>query len=190
MSKILYAIQFYSDWQCGSGLTSAADVDALAIKDRHGLPYIPGKTLKGLYHEAASILAQVTDENDWDKFCRDCFGWQTDKTSDQSDEGGAYFSDAELSNTLQQELQSDPAKSRLLLRKISSTAIEDNGQAKEHSLRKFEVVVPLKLFAQIVNCPPHHLDKMRQCLLWVKKLGTNRNRGLGRCDICDIQVKD
>ncbi|MDE6805090.1 MAG: hypothetical protein K2J29_10705, partial [Muribaculaceae bacterium] len=49
---IRYRIEFFSDWHCGSGLSAGADVDALVIKDDCGLPFVPGKTVKGLVREA------------------------------------------------------------------------------------------------------------------------------------------
>ena len=56
MRTIKYEIEFFSNWHCGSGLAAGADVDALVIKDNNGLPYVPGRTLKGLLREAATIL--------------------------------------------------------------------------------------------------------------------------------------
>ena len=53
---IRYTIEFYSDWHCGSGLASGAEADAVVIKDRDGLPYVPGKTIKGLVREAFEII--------------------------------------------------------------------------------------------------------------------------------------
>ena len=46
--RIDYSIEFFSYWHCGSGLAAGADVDELAIKDGDGLPYVPGRTVKGL----------------------------------------------------------------------------------------------------------------------------------------------
>ena len=46
MNELNYKIEFFSEWHCGSGLSAGADIDALAIKDSDGLPYIPGKTLR------------------------------------------------------------------------------------------------------------------------------------------------
>ena len=53
---IKYKVIFFTDWHCGSGLAAGADVDALVIKDSDGLPYIPGKTMKGLLREAAEEI--------------------------------------------------------------------------------------------------------------------------------------
>ena len=47
-TTIDYTICFFSPWHCGSGTSAGADVDELVVKDKNGMPYIPGKTLKGL----------------------------------------------------------------------------------------------------------------------------------------------
>jgi CRISPR/Cas system CMR subunit Cmr4 (Cas7 group RAMP superfamily) len=57
MSKTIeYQIEFFSEWHCGSGLAAGADVDALVVKDKDKLPFVPGKTIKGLIREAADVL--------------------------------------------------------------------------------------------------------------------------------------
>ena len=61
MSTIKYKIEFFSNWHCGSGLAAGADVDSLVIKDQNRLPYIPGRTLKGLFRDAATILSDDED---------------------------------------------------------------------------------------------------------------------------------
>ena len=170
-------IEILSDWHCGSGLSSGADVDLLCVKDESGLPYIPGKTIKGLLKEAANVIFPNDD------FIKVCFGEQTNKKSSQSEKGSCYFSNAELTEKLKNELLNNNDKIPLLFRKISSTAIDENGIAKEHSLRKIEVAVPLTLFAEISDLDENYEDKMVKCLKYVKKLGSNRNRGLGRCNI-------
>lgn len=49
MKNLKYSIQFYTNWHCGSGQAAGADVDALVVKDAQGLPFVPGKTIKGLW---------------------------------------------------------------------------------------------------------------------------------------------
>jgi hypothetical protein len=75
--------------------------------------------------------------------------------------------------------------SDFLYDQIYSTAIEENGLAKEGSLRQMEVTIPLELFAGIENFPKEneYLESLMVCMNWVKRLGVNRNRGLGRCKI-------
>ncbi len=149
MNKLIYKIELLSDWHCGSGLSAGADVDLLCIKDKIGLPFIPGKTLKGLLKEAAEVIFGTDSE-----FYKKCFGSEPTITendgSGNCSKGECYFSNAELSLVVKKEfvgLQKLPVET--LYRKISSTAIDDNGVAIKHSLRKIEVAAPLTLYAEI-----------------------------------------
>lgn len=181
MQKIQYKIEFFSDWHCGSGLCSGTDMDSLVLRDQDGFPYIPGKSIKGLLREAAESLYLYSQDIEWKKFLETCFGLETDKQKNNfSQQGVCYFSNAEIEENLRIRLKKDE-KQRFLFRKIYSTAIENSGQAKNHSLRSMEVAVPLVLWGEIAGYPEGHKQKMIQCMEWIKRLGTNRNRGLGRC---------
>ena len=59
MKDLNIKIEFFSPWHCGSGLSAGADADSLVIKDTNGLPYIPGKTIKGLIREAVEDYAAL-----------------------------------------------------------------------------------------------------------------------------------
>lgn len=189
MEKIIYEIEFFSDWHCGSGLNAGADLDALCIKDINGLPFVPGKTIKGLLREAAELIFGKNSD-----FTEKCFGKETSKqengnSPEQISKGACYFSNAELSGELQKSLKDDNKKKALLYRKLSSTAIEESGTAKEHSLRKIEVVVPLCLYGEITDIPTEaEREKLTKCLKYIKSLGINRKRGLGRCIIKEVEV--
>ncbi|APF18782.1 protein of unknown function DUF324 [Caldithrix abyssi DSM 13497] len=179
MSKLTYKIDFFSDWHMGTGLSSGSDADLLVIKDKNGLPFIPGKTLKGLFKDAAKDLldAHYLDTN----FIREVFGVDSTENSDEeSIPGKAFFSNAELSDNVKKLLKDNTTH---IYRRISSTAIEKNGQAKEHSLRTFEVTVPLTLYATIENIPASvNIDTLIACMKMIKRIGTGRNRGFGRCE--------
>lgn len=179
--ELIYKIEMLSDWHCGTGLTAGADVDLICIKDDYGLPIIPGKTLKGLLKEAAKYYKKYDNENNWNDFLKKSFGEQTNNESEQSDKGEYFFSNATLSQKIIDEIKKDKNKKETLYRQISSTSIDNNGIAKEHSLRKIEVAIPLTLFAKIDNIKEDDVEKLEKCFKLVKRLGTNRNRGLGRC---------
>ena len=55
------------------------------------------------------------------------------------------------------------------------------GVAKKYSLRQTEVVVPCTLHAQIQHIDPAYEVLFCDALSYIKRLGANRNRGLGRC---------
>jgi len=160
------AIEFFTYWHCGSGSSGGSRVDALVARDNKGFPYIAGKTIKGHIREMAESL----DDSD---FINICFG------SSEEREGKCYFSNAIIEEKIDKELSS------YLFTTISSTKIEENGIAKTGSLREIEVVVPLKLYATIEfdDDSKKYESKMIKAFRQVKRMGLNRTRGLGRCEI-------
>ncbi|MEI6421132.1 MAG: RAMP superfamily CRISPR-associated protein, partial [Lentisphaerota bacterium] len=177
--EMKYKVEFYSDWHCGSGLSSGSDIDSLVIKDEDGLPFVPGKTLKGLLREAAEQICGFRKGNKAnDDFIVKCFGRETDKKTEDSDAGCCYFSNAELDQKTKEFFNSAAERKSMLFRKISSTAIDEKGMASEHSLRRAEVTVPVSLHASIAGIPEEFAGKIRLAMKWVKRLGENRNRGL------------
>ena len=48
---MIYKVTFLDYWHLSSGLTSGSKLDSTVVKDKDGLPFIPGKTIKGLLRE-------------------------------------------------------------------------------------------------------------------------------------------
>lgn len=177
-----FKIIFFSNWHCGSGLAAGADVDALVVKDSNGLPYVPGKTLKGLLREAAKEL------NGNCSLLNKIFGQPGDAKLSETDGtriGEAYFGNATLPE--------GPAivASNLtphLFQTFSSTAIDEKtGIAKDYSLRRIETVVPCTLEGEIRNVPEGGDSLLEEAMQFIKRMGTGRNRGYGRCKISVIK---
>jgi len=158
-------IKFFTYWHCGSGESGGSSVDALVARDAKGLPYIPGKTLKGHIRE----MAETLNENE---FVDTCFGVSKEELEQ---EGECYFSNATIEENISKEL------SLYLFKTISSTQIGIDGLAVTGSLREIEVVVPITLYATIENCD--NKEQMVKAFRQVKRIGLNRTRGLGRCEI-------
>lgn len=175
---IQYNIEFFSDWHCGSGLAAGADVDALVVKDQNGLPFVPGKTMKGLVREAVENILQFQTNEKIN--INETFGFFDDK--ERKEKGCLFFSNAELPKDQQKAILANNA-AEYLYRSVASTAIGEDGIAVEHSLRKMEVVVPCKLEGTIKNVPEDMKGTVEKGLHFIKRLGLNRNRGLGRCQI-------
>ena len=72
---------------------------------------------------------------------------------------------------------------RYMYNKITTTAIDDDGMAKDHSLRSMEVVLPCILYASITGVPEELAVILSESLGMIKRMGQKRNRGLGRCEI-------
>lgn len=186
MADIKYTIEFLSDWHCGSGLAAGADVDALVVKDKDNLPFVPGKTMKGLVREAVETIVAFRGE-DKEKILKSAFGFFDDK--DNSNKGEMFFTNAELAREEADTIVANKLQ-QYLSRSIASTAIKEDGIAKDHSLRKMEVVVPCTLYGMIKNVRPELVKDIIDGLKFIKRLGVNRNRGLGRCSIEGEEVKE
>ena len=174
MSKIKYEIEFFSNWHCGSGLAAGADVDALVIKDKNGLPYVPGRTIKGLLREAATILYHENEA------IGNIFGISGDEDNHQT--GCSFFGNATLPHAEYKYIVEQKLAPHLY-QTFASTSIDENGIAKDNTLRKIETVVPCKLEGEILNVPDGAEHLLEDAMCYIKRMGTGRNRGYGRCKI-------
>lgn len=195
MQSILLKFEFQSDWHIGNGKEAGAYADALALKDNLDLPYIPGKSIKGLLRQAFDTAC----ENKW-------FGEQSsalmgllfgeEKREGEYSQGLLQFSSAKLSHGEQAYFKQNNQAKKHLYRTIQSTAIEHTtGVAKEGSLRSMEVVVPMVLIAEVSvnqghpNFSPELANQeqittyLAQASQLVTALGAKRNRGLGQVTI-------
>lgn len=183
MTKTInYTIRFFSQWHCGSGTSAGADVDELVVKDKYGMPYIPGKTLKGLIREATEDYVSFSSQSEaLETLLAETFGKELGETPGQTT-GCAHFGNAVLAETEYEAIVGNHAQ-RYMYDKITTTAIDDDGIAKDHSLRSMEVVLPCTLYASITGVPEELTDILSGSLGMIKRVGQKRNRGLGRCEI-------
>jgi CRISPR/Cas system CSM-associated protein Csm3 (group 7 of RAMP superfamily) len=163
-----YKIEFLDYWHIGSGVTGGSRVDNLVLKDRNNIPYISGKTLKGLFREMAEII-------DIEK-AKKCFG------EEETKQGILYFSDACLDENTKKLIKEKNLQENLYT-KLTSTKIGKNGIAEGDTLREIEVTIPMTLYAQIDFVEKEDREFIKKSIQMVKRMGLNRNRGLGRCKI-------
>lgn len=173
---LTYTIRFLDYWHLSSGLSAGARLDSTVVKDSDGLPYAPGKTLKGLFRE----MAEFHEDKE---FISKCFG------TEGTNQGVCYFSNAVLNPHEAKEIIAHKLQNHLY-DVIASTKIgeknnpkETEGIAVDNSLREIEVVVPLTLYGTIQNIPNEYTTTMQQSIEMLKRMGLNRTRGLGRCEI-------
>ncbi len=185
---INYELKFFDYWHISSGLSGGSALDSYVVKDSIGLPYVPGKTIKGLVREAAELLWGDGDKSDIDL----CFGSQGSKKeqsnsgdervdNDDTTQAQCYFSSATVDEEIAAEITSNELESNLF-EIISATKIDENGIAADKSLRDIEVVLPITLIGRIENIDDKFVQNLVQALKSVKRMGLNRNRGLGRCE--------
>ncbi len=170
--KIEYTIELLSDWHCGSGLGAGAYIDNLVLRDCKGRPFVPGKTLKGLARENAELLVSLDKANEKKnkgKLNR-IFGVSSAEDSRYKDDG-VFFESA---------TSSDDIKTRT----IQQICIDDRtGTTKDGSLRSLEVSEPCILSGVIYDIDDDCVELVQNSMMMIKRLGLNRNRGLGRCKI-------
>lgn len=184
MTKINYKITFLSDWHIGSGLGAGAETDAEILKNTDGLPYIPGKTIKGLLKEACNDIADIDEGKISRDIIKQIFGKYVEK-SFKSDSGSAFFGNAIIKCEESKEIIQNGLQN-FLFKNVSSTAIDEKtGIASAKSLRTMEVCMPISLEGNI-EIDEKHEEAVKVALKWVRHIGVNRNRGLGRCSIAII----
>lgn len=202
MKVIKYTITFLEYWQVSSGLGIGSAADSECLKDRYGLPYIPGKTLKGLWRDAF-IWSGANNDNIAHYFGKDAEEKGKDaKISEtqndpiitlqdkNSEPGRARWSNATLSSALIHELKDKNELKAQLYTSVTSTAINENGIAKAKSLRTAQVCLPIALLGEIVlpDSEDNAADLFIKAAPWLRRLGMGRNRGFGRC-IVKIETK-
>jgi CRISPR/Cas system CSM-associated protein Csm3 (group 7 of RAMP superfamily) len=159
MMTLKYKLKFYDYWHLSSGLSAGAKLDSTVVKDDDGLPYASGKTIKGLLREMLEI------DIDDIEFLHKC-----------------YFTNATIKEDEKKEIISNNLQDNLY-DIIASTQIGDDGIAVDDSLREIEVVIPLTLQGKILDISSQDdCDKLKKALKMIKRMGINRNRGLGRCE--------
>ena len=181
---INYELKFFDYWHVSSGLSGGAALDSYVVKDAAGLPYVPGKTIKGLVREAAELFWDPSDISE-------CFGSRGSKNkqnngneqneNDDTTQAQCYFSSATIDEKIAAEITSNNLQ-RNLCEIISATKIGDNGIAVDNSLRDIEVVLPISLKGEIQNVSGEIAQNLKRALEMIKRIGLNRNRGLGRCE--------
>jgi len=153
-----YKIEFLDYWHLSSGLSAGAKLDSTVTKDDNEIPYVPAKTIKGLVREMAEEFGDI-------EFLHQC-----------------YFKNATLDKETHKEIISNNLQDNLY-DVIASTKIRD-GIAADDSLREIEVVIPMILYGEILDIPSQEdCDILKKSLNMIKRMGLNRNRGLGRCKV-------
>ncbi|MFZ1413175.1 MAG: RAMP superfamily CRISPR-associated protein [Defluviicoccus sp.] len=208
----LLTIDIRSWWHAGTGRGGGEDADAVVERDHDGLPFLPGRHVKGLLRDAAFRLEH------WGALQSDTtrllFGNDPEAERElnhegfrrDTHEGGLRISNATLPLSVRAQLRkAEKGTSRAaLFGSLANTAIDEaRGVAKSKSLRRTEVTIPLRLTSNITWSPPPGYpgwnDRERavvksletkwphllsdEILPLVRAVGAHRSRGLGRATL-------
>lgn len=81
-TDVPYRLRMLSDWHAGSGTGRPGDVDRLVVRDEDRFPYVPAKTLTGVWRDACEVAARALDggtAGSWAAWVEVVFGGQRGK---------------------------------------------------------------------------------------------------------------
>ncbi len=194
-------LEMTSDWHVGTGAGRPGSVDRLVTRDADGLPYVPAKTLTGIWRDAAERLAFGLDGGKlgpWSAWVDHLFGSQP--TRDGADPAlrpvAAAFSirSARFLNAIRTGLgkNSDPGlRNALTFIKPGVKIDEQSGRAQDAHLRFEERVRAGSILEArcllTVFGDEAQFQAARSFLVaaaeLVDRLGGKRRRGAGRCTL-------
>lgn len=204
-TPLTLCIHFESDWHVGAGAGQPGHIDRLIRRHpADDLPYLPGKTLTGIWRDAceqvAAGLDDSRDDGPWSAWVDALFGGMDYRP----DRDGSTALDSRprspprpallevrpgrLSEELRLILVAQPALAEALVFLKPGVRIGNHGVADEANLRFEEVVrAGTDLQAAVRLAPLEAAQGDRAlALLWagaqvVRRLGGKRRRGLGAC---------
>ena len=199
MAKITITTKSYTAIASGEG---AGIIDSDIIYDNLGLPYIPAKRLKGLLRDSSQEILIFIGIDKADILIEEIFGTELKQ-------GKAVFENAYIENyenlktEIEELINKNEYKNFLSKSNILSffttirqqTAIDNDGIAKEHSLRTIRVLKPNINFESTIDVV--QLSEQAKALLYLaiknlRRLGLNRNMGFGlvECNALIDNVND
>ena len=132
-------IELLSETILGSGESVAGYIDLDVLHDDLGLPYFKGKTLKGRLREEAENIVRLQGNIFSQKQVEKIFG-----TKDGGDNTRLALSDSTVSEKIKKAIKASEIGAEDILDALTEvrtfTAIDDNGVARDGSLRQIRVI--------------------------------------------------
>jgi hypothetical protein len=190
---------FLSYWHIGSGLEGGGYADALTLKTADGLPFIPGKSIKGLLREAFTVAAENHwfDTADFTSEELAIFLFGAEGQNGLSAQGALQITSAFLAKDEQLYFEANPVDKQYLYKSITSASVNyETGVVNEGSLFSIEVAVPMQLHC-LLDINKHHTEFPRfqlllngnfeqwltNCCQLITHIGAKRQRGLGHVNV-------
>lgn len=190
MTVYYLKLRLLTDATFGRGDGIAGLVDVEVEHDQYGIPYLRGRTLKGLWREECENLIAALSLHDYQRAtqlkdgCDRVFGRGG---SDLHATGVIHVGDARLPETVQSAVMRANLTPHDILTSLTTirrqTAIDAEGVAKDHSLRAMRAILRHTTFISPISSR-HELDRHELAILVagcyaLRHVGTGRNRGRG-----------
>lgn len=205
MTEYDLKITMTSDWHVGLGGGQAGNIDSLVRRDRSQLPFIPAKTIVGIWRDAAETVALGLDSNDesgvWHQWVNYLFGDQRNQAEgpieDAPRPAALSVRPARFPEDFQKALQNRPLLREALTFVKPGIGIDpQTGCARDDFLRFEEMarggaVFKTKYCLDESELEPEQLAVAEAFLTasasYIKRLGGKRRRGVGRCQVSSGQ---
>jgi len=202
-------IEIDSDWHIGSGAGIPGDVDRLVLRDRNGFPYIPAKTITGIWRDGCELVALGLDSGDkngiWHSWVDYLFGEQPAlpeiNLTKHPRPAVVYIRAAAFSPQFKNAIETLENKQAQIIIRDAFTFIKpgiridpESGCAQEDNLRFAEMArigASLKAtceldFGKATDEEQKEEQKIAYTLLlagakMVERIGGKRRRGSGKC---------
>ncbi len=200
-----------SDWHFGTGAGIPGSLDRVTIRDADGLPFVPAKSVMGVWRDACETLAYGLDggtEGRWDNWLLALFGSEPSRHIG----GGAVeprpalltVGSAALPESLASRLRGDDPKIVALRQALTfvkpGVRIDpQSGRAQDEHLRFVEVGRAGAVFVATAGLVPDagfSAEQHRLALAFltagaglIQRIGAGRRRGLGACRATVAQLK-
>jgi len=195
-------LDMQSDWHVGTGAGVPGSIDALLARDADGFPYVPAKTVVGIWRDAMETLTLGLDSGNatnkvWQKWVDVIFGSQPsiDRIpTDTPRSSIVSIEPARLDQNLRDAIGNDERLKQALTFLKPNTAIHsESGTAKTESLRITEMgrigtvlEAGFKLDFDILEAVSSEQKELIAALLvgsaaLIERIGGKRRRGSGKC---------
>lgn len=196
--RLTLRLTMLSDWHVGTGAGQPGGIDRLVARDGDGLPFIPAKSLTGVYRDACEGLARALDQggSGWADVVEVLFGSQPAQNgkanADAPRPAALSIRPARFSKDFADALKPDamaPLRAALTFVKPGVMMDPDRGRALDEHLRFEEMarlgaVLDAPATLDLPNAGEEALAAASALLLaatgLVEALGGKRRRGAGR----------
>lgn len=201
-----YRIEMRSDWHIGSGAGRTGDVDRLILRDRDGFPYIPAKSMTGIWRDACEQVANGFDngvKGIWHQTLEYLFGSQPNLRKQDFhipiQTAAISIRSAHLQSALRAAIQQKPQTIRqryldaCTFIKPGISIDPKTGVAREQFLRFEEMARAGTQLIGTVSIQDPAFQKLPKAQhqraialllagsIYIERLGGKRRRGAGRC---------
>jgi CRISPR-associated protein Csx10 len=198
-------LSFESDWHIGSGAGRPGDVDRLILRDHKSFPYVPAKTLTGIWRDACEQVAWGLDGGQcsgvWSQWVDYLFGDQpalaTNPAEGAPRPAALSIRSAHLPESLQAVLCDRPVlQTALTFVKPGISLDPDSGCAIKDFLRFEEMVRSGAVLQAACELNVANLELVQRQTAYalllagtrlVERIGGKRRRGAG---LCKLQVAE